>query len=172
MPAIAKGKTEEGDKTVLHVEMTGEPSPCPSCGSSEVVGFGKRTQSVADIPENGKPVVLQVITRRFRCKNCGRSFYESVEGVGGNRRMTDRLRLDKERGSFTAIHRNRCGKWAFRRHCQSVASSQRGLRTPKARTTQLKSHLKGITNKITALPHLTLSPFRLQFLQVSPHRRS
>ena len=91
MPAIAKGKTEEGDKTVLHVEMTGEPSPCPSCGSSEVVGFGKRTQSVADIPENGKPVVLQVITRRFRCKNCGRSFYESVEGVGGNRRMTDRL---------------------------------------------------------------------------------
>lgn len=91
MPAIAKGKTEEGDKTVLHVEMTGEPSPCPSCGASEVVGFGKRTQSVADIPENGKPVELQVITRRFRCKNCGRSFYESVEGVGGNRRMTDRL---------------------------------------------------------------------------------
>ena len=91
MPAIAKGKTEEGDKTVLHVEMTGDPTPCPSCGSSEIVGFGKRTQSVADIPENGKPVVLQVITRRFRCKNCGRSFYESVEGVGSNRRMTDRL---------------------------------------------------------------------------------
>lgn len=91
MPTIAKGRTEESDKTILHVEMTGEPSPCPSCGSSEVVGFGKRTQSVADIPENGKPVVLQVITRRFRCKNCGRSFYESVEGVGGNRRMTDRL---------------------------------------------------------------------------------
>ena len=91
MPAIAIGKTEEGDKTVLHVEMTGDPTPCPSCGSSEIVGFGKRTQSVADIPENGKPVVLQVITRRFRCKNCERSFYESVEGVGSNRRMTDRL---------------------------------------------------------------------------------
>lgn len=91
MPTIAKGKTEEGDKTILHVEMTGEPSPCPSCDSSVVVGFGKRTQSVADIPENGKPVVLQVITRRFRCKDCGRSFYESVEGVAGNRRMTDRL---------------------------------------------------------------------------------
>ncbi len=91
MPAIAKGKTEEGDKTILHVEMTGDRSPCPSCGSSEVVGFGKRTQSVADIPENGKPVVLQVITRRFRCKDCGRSFYESVEGVGSKRRMTDRL---------------------------------------------------------------------------------
>lgn len=30
MPAIAKGKTEEGDKTILHVEMTGEPSPCES----------------------------------------------------------------------------------------------------------------------------------------------
>jgi transposase len=91
MPAIEKGKTEEDDKTILHIEMTGEPSPCPSCGSSEVVGFGKRTQSVADIPENGKPVVLQVITRRFRCKNCGRSFYESVEGVRGSRRMTDSL---------------------------------------------------------------------------------
>ncbi|UCV05683.1 transposase family protein [Dechloromonas denitrificans] len=91
MPTIAKGKTEEGDKTILHVEITGEPSPCPSCGSSVVVGFGKRTQSVADIPENGKPVVLQVITRRFRCKDCGRSFYESVEGIAGNRRMTDRL---------------------------------------------------------------------------------
>lgn len=91
MPTIKKNKTEEGDKTILHVEMTGDSSPCPSCGSSEVVGFGKRTQSVADIPENGKPVVLQVSTRRFRCKSCGRSFYESVEGVGSNRRMTDRL---------------------------------------------------------------------------------
>ncbi len=91
MPTITKGKTEEGGKTIFHVEMKGDASSCPSCGSSEVVGFGKRTQSVADIPENGKPVVLQVITRRFRCKSCGRSFYESVEGVGGNRRMTDRL---------------------------------------------------------------------------------
>ena len=91
MPTIARGKTEEGNKIVLHVEMTEYPSPCPSCGSSEIVGFGKRTQSVADIPENGKPVVLQVIQRRFRCKNCGRAFYESVEGVGNNRRVTDRL---------------------------------------------------------------------------------
>lgn len=91
MPTIARGKTKEGDRTIIHVEMTGKASPCPSCGSSEVVGFGKRIQSVADIPENGKPVVLQVITRRFRCKSCGRSFYERVEGVGSNRRMTDRL---------------------------------------------------------------------------------
>jgi transposase len=91
MPTVAKGKSEEGAKTILHVEMTGDPTPCPSCGSSEIVGFGKRILAVADVPENGKPLVLEVLTRRFRCKSCGRSFYESIDGVGGNRRMTDRL---------------------------------------------------------------------------------
>lgn len=91
MPTITKGRSEEGGKTVLHVETTGDTKPCPNCHSSDIVGFGRRTQSVPDVPENGKPVVLRVVTRRFRCKACGRSFYESVDEVGGSRRMTDRL---------------------------------------------------------------------------------
>lgn len=91
MPTITKGRQEEDGKTVFLVETTGDQNPCPSCGSSNVVGFGKRTQSVADIPEDGLPVVLKVVTRRFRCKECSRSFYENIKEVGSNRRMTDRL---------------------------------------------------------------------------------
>lgn len=91
MQTITKGRQEEDGKIIFLVETKGDPSPCPSCGSSNVVGFGKRTQSVADVPESGKPVVLRVITRRFRCKECSRSFYEDIEEVGSARRMTDRL---------------------------------------------------------------------------------
>lgn len=93
MPTVGQGQEEEGGKTVLRVAKTGAPTPCPSCGSASIVGFGKRTQSIADLPVDGKPVVLLVSTRRFRCKACGRSFYESVEGVSSNRRMTDRLAI-------------------------------------------------------------------------------
>lgn len=88
---IMKGRQVEDGKIVLFVETTGESYSCPSCGSSHVVGFGKRTQSVADIPESGMPVVLRISTRRFRCKDCKRSFYEAIEGIGSGRRMTDRL---------------------------------------------------------------------------------
>lgn len=91
MPTLTTGRSVENGKTVLHVETTGDPKPCPHCLSSNIVGFGKRTQSVADVPEKGKPVMLRVVTRRFRCKDCGRSFYEGIDGVGSNRRMTDRL---------------------------------------------------------------------------------
>lgn len=88
---ITKGHSVEDGKTVLSVETTEELGQCPSCGSSHIVGFGKRTKSVADIPESGMPVVLRIATRRFRCKDCSRSFYEDIQGVGSGRRMTDRL---------------------------------------------------------------------------------
>lgn len=107
MTLITKGRSIENAKAVLSVESTGTPSGCPSCGSSHVVGFGKRTQSVADIPDEGMPVVLRIVTRRFRCKNCSRSFYENLEGVGSNRRMTDRLadwiRTEAPNRRFTKI---------------------------------------------------------------------
>lgn len=65
MPTIRKGRQEEEGKIIFLLETKGA-SPCPSCGVSNVVRFGKRIQSVADVPESGRPVVLRVITRRFR----------------------------------------------------------------------------------------------------------
>lgn len=84
-------RNDEDGKTVVTVETQTPPPACPACGSAHLVGFGKRGQSVADLPESGRPVVLRIVTKRFRCKDCSRSFYETPAGVTGNRRMTDRL---------------------------------------------------------------------------------
>lgn len=65
---------------------------CPYCGSLDLAGFGRRERSVADLPVMGRPLVLRVQTRRFRCKDCRRTFYEALPEIDPKRHMTLRLR--------------------------------------------------------------------------------
>lgn len=89
---------------VLHVEtnehdyhITAEtseaPKRCEHCFSQTIVGFGRREQMVRDLPIHGRRVGLYVDTRRFRCRNCSKTFYEALPEVDGKRLMTKRLTL-------------------------------------------------------------------------------
>ena len=64
---------------------------CPHCHAVHIVGFGRRTQWIKDLPMHGKRVALYLDTRRFRCKVCGRTFYETLPAVDAKRLMTERL---------------------------------------------------------------------------------
>ncbi len=64
---------------------------CLHCFSDNLVGFGRREQMVRDLPMHGKRVGLYVNTRRFRCRGCGKTFYESLPEVDEKRLMTKRL---------------------------------------------------------------------------------
>ena len=69
---------------VVRARTVGGLVPCPRCGglSGQVHGYYART--LADVPADGRPVVVQVRVRRMRCPvlGCGvQTFREQVPGV-------------------------------------------------------------------------------------------
>jgi transposase len=69
---------------VVRAATAGGPVPCPRCraGTGYVHGYYVRT--VADVPADGRPVVLHVRVRRMRCPVPGcpaQTFREQVPGV-------------------------------------------------------------------------------------------
>jgi transposase len=69
---------------VIRARAPGGPVPCPRCDglTGHVHGYYERT--VADVPADGRPVVLHVRVRRMRCPalNCPvQTFREQVPGV-------------------------------------------------------------------------------------------
>lgn len=65
-----------------------------------MVGFGRRENWIRDLPIHGKRVGLSVDTRRFRCKTCGKTFYEFLPNVDSKRSMTVRLKVWLEKNSL------------------------------------------------------------------------
>lgn len=68
-----------------------EPFACPHCHHNKLDGFGRRKQTVKDLPMHGKRVGIYIDTRRYRCKSCGRTFYETLPEINQKRLMTNRL---------------------------------------------------------------------------------
>ena len=75
----------------IYARLSEETTHCQHCGKFGVVGFGRREQVVKDLPRLGKRSSIYVETRRWRCKNCGKTFYDELPHVDEKRRMTDRL---------------------------------------------------------------------------------
>jgi len=65
---------------------------CPHCHSIDTVGFGKREQLIRDLPIHGKRVGIYVDTKRYQCKSCRKTFYESIPETDSKRQMTIRLK--------------------------------------------------------------------------------
>ncbi|MBD3612883.1 MAG: ISL3 family transposase [Hydrogenovibrio crunogenus] len=73
-------------------ETTLKHSECPHCHSVDVVGFGKREQLIRDLPIHGKRVGIYVDTKRYQCKSCQKTFYETLPETDLKRQMTTRLK--------------------------------------------------------------------------------
>jgi transposase len=87
------GITENEHDYHIDVEAIDPPTSCPHCQSSILVGFGRREQMVKDLPMHGRRVGLYIDTRRYRCRNCGKTFYEALPEIDEKRAMTKRLAL-------------------------------------------------------------------------------
>lgn len=84
----------------IKAETISPPDRCVHCGSDALVGFGRRENWIRDLPIHGKRVGLSIDTRRFRCKTCGKTFYESLPDVDSKRSMTVRLKTWLEKRSL------------------------------------------------------------------------
>jgi transposase len=76
--------TDQSGVIVVRARTPGGPVACPACGAParQVHGYCRRT--AADVPADGRPVVVQVRVRRMRCAATGcpvQTFREQVPGL-------------------------------------------------------------------------------------------
>jgi transposase len=81
---VIEDVTDQDGVIVVRARTAGGLVPCPRCGglTGQVHGYYGRT--VADVPADGRPVVLRVRVRRMRCPALGcpvQTFREQVPGV-------------------------------------------------------------------------------------------
>lgn len=75
----------------MYVPTTG-PLICPHCSADKIVGFGaKKGQIFFDLPRHGQPTITSIDRHRYRCKTCGRTFLEHLQGIDERRNVTSRL---------------------------------------------------------------------------------
>jgi len=92
LPSYAISSIEEEEHDChIWAEAAQHPSTCQHCGHREIIGFGRREQLIRDLPMHGKRVGIYVDTRRYRCRQCGKTFYERLPDVDERRLMTARL---------------------------------------------------------------------------------
>jgi transposase len=81
---VIEDVTDQDGMIVVRARTAGGPVPCPRCGglTGQVHGYCGRT--VADVPADGRTVVVRVRVRRMRCPvlDCpAQTFREQVPGV-------------------------------------------------------------------------------------------
>ncbi|WP_375708357.1 transposase family protein [Actinomadura sp. K4S16] len=66
---VIEDVTDEGELIRVRARSRRVPVPCPDCavGTAHVHGWCERT--VADVPVDGRPVVLDVRVRRLACRD-------------------------------------------------------------------------------------------------------
>ena len=100
---------EENEKNIIiYAEMERKEHNCISCGTATNPVHDYREQVIKDIPAFGKLVSIVLRKRRYRCKHCGKRFFETNSFLPKYHRMTIRLcafvidKLRDER-SFTSV---------------------------------------------------------------------
>lgn len=91
----------------IHLEKKREACKCPRCSKPTDSIHDYRTQVVKDSPAFGKGVKLILRKRRYRCKSCGKCFYEKHDFLPKYYRMTTRLSaqiIDKLRQCVSYTH--------------------------------------------------------------------
>lgn len=95
MPGLVVGAQQEIDGELwLFTETRVDFMGCSRCGS-RAVGHGRHKTYVRDLPVSGRPTVLCVVKRRWRCPEpaCGvKTWTESVEGIAPRAVLTERAR--------------------------------------------------------------------------------
>lgn len=85
------GLEETNNLVTIRVSASQVPSICEQCGYATLIGHGRRTLLIADLPHHQKPCVLQIDQRRFRCRNCGDSAFQRFACLHKHHRITSRL---------------------------------------------------------------------------------
>ncbi|WP_425296940.1 ISL3 family transposase [Nocardia abscessus] len=99
-PLVVEEVVDEGEQVAVRARTPGGPAICPGCGAESARVHGYYLRTVADVPLDGRPVVVRVRVRRLVCptRDCRSTFREQVPGVleryqRRTGRLTGQLRL-------------------------------------------------------------------------------
>jgi len=95
---VVKFEETEHDYNI-RVEMVSPPSYCHHCGCvANLLGHGSKEQVFRDIPSHDRRVTIYLKRKRYRCKDCTKTFLEPLPMLDEKRLMTRRLReyIEKE----------------------------------------------------------------------------
>lgn len=82
------------DSDEAKILMTESVSPlfcCPGCASIDNIKFGSTEIAYRDLPIDGKYVKILLKKKRFRCRQCGRTYSETLDMMSERHMMTQRL---------------------------------------------------------------------------------
>src|SRR5699024_6443405 len=93
LPDIKTIEPQQENKTdrMLNVDKVGTLKRCPECGFDKLYKHSSRNQLIMDLPIRLKRVGLQLNRRRYKCRECGSTFWERLISVDEKRSMTKRL---------------------------------------------------------------------------------
>ncbi|WP_435843785.1 ISL3 family transposase [Streptomyces fructofermentans] len=82
-PLVIEDVADEGERVVVRARTSQDTAVCPVCGASSGRVHGYHWRTVADVPVDGRRVVVRVRVRRLVCptRGCRHTFREQVPGV-------------------------------------------------------------------------------------------
>ena len=85
-------KVESDDLSItLHIETIKKEQICPCCNNTTSKVHDYRFQTIKDCPIQFKNTFIKLRKRRYKCKNCGKQFFEDLSFLPKYYRMTNRL---------------------------------------------------------------------------------
>lgn len=110
LPNWAVLSVERGDELIINAEYQIQPDRCLKCDSDSFYKHGPKPVSYRDSPVRGSPVVINAVLKRYRCRDCGGTFIQPVEGIQPEMRMTERcfeyIQGQSLKDTFTNIANN------------------------------------------------------------------
>lgn len=99
-------REELDENYVVHARSISPSRSCSECGALNTVIIGKVIQPYADTPMHGKTVKIKFERKRLRCKDCGKTCFESLNWLSNDFRMTKRAEeyVMKRCGKVPFIH--------------------------------------------------------------------
>lgn len=83
---------EDDESYYIEAEVTQPPQSCRYCGTqTKLYRHTKNRQFLVDVPIKGKRVVIMINRRRYKCRECERTFYEALPHKDEKRECTKRL---------------------------------------------------------------------------------
>lgn len=93
LPSIRVNSVEEPADGSYQVSAVVDraPASCEACAGRQVYAHGTYQQRVVDVPHHGRPTIITLNRRRYRCQACGRTFSDQVPDLDSKRLATRRL---------------------------------------------------------------------------------
>ena len=86
-----ESKHETARETTVEGRYDKEPDTCPHCGTiGQLYKHGARVVEVRDAPLWGKPLLVKIERRRYRCRSCQQTFAQPLPDIDDQRNMTAR----------------------------------------------------------------------------------